>query len=120
MPKTASRIVTDIDFAKPGVQTGTLQIPYSHDRDAYGHVPVPLMVAANGAGPTVLLTGANHGDEVEGSVALWRTWKRATSSPTSPTRKRRPESAAAIGTSPARATEARLSAIRARASPGWR
>jgi predicted deacylase len=30
------------------------------------------MVARGGAGPTILLTGANHGDEYEGSVALMR------------------------------------------------
>ena len=67
---TASQVTTDIDFERDGIQTGCLQVPYSHDRDAYGFVPVPLMVAKNGAGPTVLLTGANHGDEYEGSVAI--------------------------------------------------
>lgn len=67
---TATQVTTDIDFDRDGIQTGSLQVPYSHDRDAYGFLPVPLMVARNGAGPTVLLTGANHGDEYEGSVAI--------------------------------------------------
>jgi uncharacterized protein len=65
-----TRVTADLDFDRGGIQTGALRIPYSHDRDAYGYIPVPLMVAKNGSGPTVLLTGANHGDEVEGSAAL--------------------------------------------------
>lgn len=65
-----SQVTTAIDFERDGIQTGCLQVPYSHDRDAYGFIPVPLMVARHGDGPTVLLTGANHGDEYEGSVAI--------------------------------------------------
>lgn len=68
----ASPVSTDVDFDKEGLQTGTLRVPHSSDRDAYGHVPIPLMVARRGDGPTVLLTGANHGDEYEGPVALMR------------------------------------------------
>ena len=65
-----SQITATVDFDRDGVHTGVLRVPYSHDRDAYGFIPVPLMVAKQGTGPTVLLTGANHGDEVDGSVAL--------------------------------------------------
>lgn len=65
-----SLISTDLDFEADGLQTGALRLPYSHDRSAYGHIPIPIMVAKNGAGPTVLLTGANHGDEYEGPIAL--------------------------------------------------
>ena len=32
---------------------------------------IPITVARNGEGPTVLLTGGNHGDEYEGPVALY-------------------------------------------------
>jgi N2-acetyl-L-2,4-diaminobutanoate deacetylase len=32
---------------------------------------IPISVIKNGVGPTVLLTGANHGDEYEGSIALF-------------------------------------------------
>ena len=32
---------------------------------------VPITVIKNGDGPTALLTGANHGDEYEGPIALW-------------------------------------------------
>ena len=31
---------------------------------------IPLTVAKNGDGPTALFTGANHGDEYEGPIAL--------------------------------------------------
>ena len=31
---------------------------------------IPVCVVRNGSGPTALLTGANHGDEYEGPVAL--------------------------------------------------
>ena len=31
---------------------------------------IPITVAKNGKGPTALLTGANHGEEYEGPVAL--------------------------------------------------
>jgi predicted deacylase len=65
-----SLITTDIDFERDGLQTGTLRLPYSHNRSAYGHIPIPLLVAKRGTGPTVLLTGANHGDEYEGPLAL--------------------------------------------------
>ncbi|MEN3385384.1 MAG: uncharacterized protein V7608_5428 [Hyphomicrobiales bacterium] len=65
-----SLITTDIDFERNGLQTGTLRLPYSHNRSAYGHIPIPLLVAKRGKGPTVLLSGANHGDEYEGPLAL--------------------------------------------------
>jgi N-alpha-acetyl-L-2,4-diaminobutyrate deacetylase len=32
---------------------------------------VPVTVIKNGEGPTALFTGANHGDEYEGPIALW-------------------------------------------------
>lgn len=32
---------------------------------------IPITIARNGEGPTVLFTGANHGDEYEGPVALF-------------------------------------------------
>jgi len=78
MSTSASRIATDIDFERAGFQTGTLRLPYSHDRSAYGHVPIPLAVlnAGAGTGPTVLLTGGNHGDEYEGPVALMKLMQR--------------------------------------------
>jgi predicted deacylase len=66
----ASLISATVDYDKEGVQTGILRVPHSHDRSAYGHVPIPIVVVKRGKGPTLLLTGATHGDEYEGPVAL--------------------------------------------------
>jgi predicted deacylase len=63
-------IATDIDFEREGVQRSVLRVPYSHDRSAYGFIPVPIFVAKRGTGPTMLLTGGVHGDEYEGPLAL--------------------------------------------------
>ena len=52
------------------MQHGFLRLPYSRDDTAWGSVMIPITVVRNGDGPTALLTGANHGDEYEGPVAL--------------------------------------------------
>src|SRR5512135_2579516 len=69
---TASRLVTDIDFDRDGKQVSYLRAPSSTNQSAYGTVLIPLVVIRNGDGPTLLLTGAVHGDEYEGPVALAR------------------------------------------------
>ena len=66
----ANPISATVDFERDGVQHGFLRLPYSRDDSAWGAVMIPITVAKNGKGPTVLLTGANHGDEYEGPVAL--------------------------------------------------
>jgi len=78
MTASASLIATDIDFERTGFQTGTLRLPWSHDRSAYGHIPIPIVVhnAGPGTGPTVLLTGGTHGDEYEGPIALMKLVQR--------------------------------------------
>lgn len=78
MSTLATLIATDIDFERTGFQTGTLRLPYSHDRSGYGYIPIPLAVlhAPEATGPTVLLTGGNHGDEYEGPVALMKLIQR--------------------------------------------
>ena len=53
-----------------GVQHGFLKLPHSRNDSAWGSVMIPITVIANGDGPTALLTGANHGDEYEGPIAL--------------------------------------------------
>lgn len=65
-----SRIRAGVDFDRPGVQHGHLDAPYSRDGSAWGSLLIPITCVVNGAGPTVLLTGGNHGDEYEGQVAL--------------------------------------------------
>lgn len=59
-----------VDFEKDGVQHGFLRLPFSRDESAWGNLMLPITVVRNGEGPTALLTGANHGDEYEGPIAL--------------------------------------------------
>ena len=59
-----------IDFDREGVQHGHLKLPYSHDESAWGAIMIPITVVGSGDGPTVLMTGANHGEEYEGPIAL--------------------------------------------------
>lgn len=63
-------IAATVDFDARGVQHGHLKLPYSHDQSAWGAVMIPVTVVNNGQGATAILTGANHGDEYEGPVAL--------------------------------------------------
>ncbi len=63
-------IVPTIDLAADGVRHGFLRLPYSRDDSAWGSVMIPLTVVKRGSGPTALFTGANHGDEYEGPLAL--------------------------------------------------
>lgn len=66
----ANPIQSTVDLEAPGVRHGHLKLPHSHDGSAWGAVMVPLTVVTGGPGPTALLTGASHGDEYEGPVAL--------------------------------------------------
>ncbi|MFN4153191.1 MAG: N(2)-acetyl-L-2,4-diaminobutanoate deacetylase DoeB [Paracoccaceae bacterium] len=66
-----SPITATVDFDADGVQHGFLRLPYSRDDGAWGSVMIPVCVVKTGAGPTALLTGANHGDEYEGPIALF-------------------------------------------------
>lgn len=59
-----------VDFDASGKQVGHLNLPQSEHDDAWGVVPIPVAVIANGSGPTVLLEGGNHGDEWEGPITL--------------------------------------------------
>jgi N-alpha-acetyl-L-2,4-diaminobutyrate deacetylase len=70
MEKRPNPISPTVDFDRDGVQHGFLRLPYSRDDSAWGAVMIPITVAKNGDGPTALLTGANHGDEYEGPIAL--------------------------------------------------
>lgn len=65
-----SPITPTVNFEKDGVQHGFLRLPYSRNDSAWGSIMIPITVAKNGNGPTALLTGANHGEEYEGPVAL--------------------------------------------------
>ena len=63
-------ITASVEFDKDGVQHGHLKLPVSTDDAAWGAVMIPICVVKRGDGPTALLTGANHGDEYEGPIAL--------------------------------------------------
>ena len=65
-----SKISCDIDLDADGKHNGALIVPWSRDESSWGSIPLPITVIKNGAGPTVLFTGANHGDEYEGPIAL--------------------------------------------------
>lgn len=60
----------DIDLERDGKQIGSLTVPHSRDSSAWGTLMVPIVSIRNGSGRTVLFTGASHGDEYEGPVAL--------------------------------------------------
>jgi len=72
MPAARSRLSPDIDLDGDGKQTGFLRLPHSVHRSAYGWIPIPIAAIGRGAGPRVLLMAGNHGDELEGQVALGR------------------------------------------------
>lgn len=63
---------SDVDFDRGGKQVGFLNLEHSVTRSAYGILPIPVAVIANGDGPSVLLTAGSHGDEYEGQVVLSR------------------------------------------------
>jgi len=65
-----SPITATINLEEPGVRHGHLKLPHSHDGSAWGAVMIPITVIVGGRGQTALLSGANHGDEYEGPVAL--------------------------------------------------
>jgi len=70
MTAPANPIRATVPFDRDGVHHGFLRLPHSSNDSAWGAVMIPITVIRNGAGPTALLTGANHGDEYEGPVAL--------------------------------------------------
>lgn len=70
------RVQCDISLDAPGIRAGTLQLPLSTNESAWGRLLTPIVVARGSAGPnagpTVILTGASHGDEYEGPLAIMR------------------------------------------------
>lgn len=65
-----SPIRANIAFDSPGIHHGDLILPYSSNESAWGSIMIPICVFNGNDGPTALLTGANHGDEYEGAIAL--------------------------------------------------
>ena len=65
-------ISCDLDFESDGKRLGNLNLQFSDNKHAFDNIPIPIAVIKNGAGPTILLTAGNHGDEYEGQVILRR------------------------------------------------
>ncbi|MBC8353793.1 MAG: succinylglutamate desuccinylase/aspartoacylase family protein [Planctomycetes bacterium] len=65
-----SLITTDVDLDKSGKQFGNLAVPQSTNSSGWAKRYIPIVVIKNGDGPTAVLFGGNHGDELEGPVAL--------------------------------------------------
>lgn len=65
-----TRVTSEVDFEQDGKQHGSLRLPHSVHRSAYGWIGIPITVIKNGDGPTVLLSAGNHGDEYEGQLSL--------------------------------------------------
>lgn len=68
-PAIPSPVTADIDLDGCGRQAGDLRIPQSTDTSGWGQLLIPIVCVARGEGPTVLVTGGNHGDEPEGQIA---------------------------------------------------
>lgn len=68
-----------ICFDQDGIQHGYLRLPYSRNDSAWGSIQIPITQIKNGVGPCALLTGANHGDEYEGPLALVELASKLTS-----------------------------------------
>jgi predicted deacylase len=71
-PVVSTRLASTIDFAANGLQHGFLKLPHSTHDSAYGWIPIPIAMVANGKGPTVLVMAGNHGDEYEGQIAAMK------------------------------------------------
>lgn len=67
-----SRVTPGIDLNRDGKRFGYLDIPHSRNESAWGTLRVPISIARNGPGPTLLITGGNHGDEYEGPIAAMK------------------------------------------------
>ena len=65
-------VTCTIDLAAPGKQIGRLQYPKITNTGGWAQSFVPIACFANGDGPTVVISGGNHGDEYEGQVAALR------------------------------------------------
>lgn len=67
---TEPKVGISIDIEAEGKQFGHLTVPHSRNDSAWGALHLPIVSIRNGDGPTVALTGGNHGDEYEGPIAL--------------------------------------------------
>lgn len=66
-----SLIENPVDFGRLGRQAGVIRVP-GDPVTGVAEALVPIVTIANGTGPTVLISGGNHGDEYEGQLAALR------------------------------------------------
>ena len=65
-------VVSTIDLSAPGKQIGHLRYPRISNNGGWAYDLVPIASVSNGDGPTVLVSGGNHGNEYEGQIAALR------------------------------------------------
>lgn len=65
-------VVSTIDLSAPGKQIGRLRYPKITNNGGWAYDLVPIASIANGDGPTVVISGGNHGNEYEGQIACLR------------------------------------------------
>ena len=65
-------VTSTIDLSAPGKQIGQLRYPRISNYGGWAYDLVPIATIANGDGPTVLISGGNHGNEYEGQIASLR------------------------------------------------
>lgn len=65
-------VTCTIDLTAPGKQIGHLRYPRISNNGGWAYDLVPIASIANGDGPTVLVSGGNHGNEYEGQIACLR------------------------------------------------
>jgi N2-acetyl-L-2,4-diaminobutanoate deacetylase len=71
-----SKIQPSIDLNADGKQFGYLDTPHSRNESAWGALRIPIATVKNGDGPTLLITGGNHGDEYEGPIAAMNLMRK--------------------------------------------
>ena len=69
---TEPAVSCSLDLSAQGKQIGRLRYPKITNTGGWAYGFVPIATIANGEGPTVLVSGGNHGDEYEGQVAALR------------------------------------------------
>ena len=68
----SSRLKLTMDLDARGRQAGDLMLRWSDNSNPLGYHPIPVISIKGAPGPTVLITGGNHGDEFEGPAAMMR------------------------------------------------
>ncbi len=67
-----SRLQLGLDLDAAGKHVGDLMLRWSDNSNPLGYHPIPVISIKGQEGPTVLITGGNHGDEFEGPSAIMR------------------------------------------------